>query len=125
MSSPTTRFFETLRERGPQMLPAKFALGSVRFDLERGNETYHWFVAMENGTMVVSEEDRPADCVARTEIEVFDRIVTGEAHLIATLIRNDMTVEGILPLLLLFRRAFPSAPSARDPRDLVDRRRHQ
>jgi hypothetical protein len=107
------------------MLPAKFALGSVRFDLERGVDTDHWFVAMENGTMVVSRQDRPADCVARTEIGVFDQIVTGEAHLIAALIRNDMTVEGVLPLLLLFRRAFPSAPTARDPRDLVDGRRHR
>nr|MDT0658552.1 SCP2 sterol-binding domain-containing protein [Micromonospora sp. DSM 115978] len=122
MPSPTMEFFEMLRERGPEVLPAKFALGSIRFDLERGAELEHWFVAMDRGEMIISQEERPADCVVRTEGAIFDRIVLGQVNMNAGVFRNDITVEGVVPLLLLFRRAIPSAPDAHDPRELVRER---
>ena len=119
MPDPTTAFFAMLRQHGMEILPEKFQLGSLRFDLVRGMETDHWFVQIEDGRVVVAREERPADCVAHTDAYQFDRLVCGRAHLIAMLMRNEMTVEGVLPLLLLFRRAFPSSPETRDPRELA------
>lgn len=109
-------FFAQLSERGPAVLPRKLR-GTIRFDLERGLETDHWFVAMTDEGVLVSHDEREALCVARTEEALFDRLVAGEAHMVAALIRNEMTVEGNLPLLLLFRRLFPQSVGSRDPRD--------
>lgn len=109
-------FFARLSEDGPEALPRKLR-GTIRFDLDRGEETDHWFVAMTDEGVLVSHDDREAVCVARADESLFDRLVTGEAHLIASLIRNEMTVEGNVPLLLLFRRLLPQSIGSRDPRD--------
>lgn len=112
----TREFFAQLTERGEMALPGKLR-GTIRFDLDRGMETDHWYVAMTEQGVRVSHDNREAMCVAHTDEALFDRLVSGEEHLVAALIRNAMTIEGNLPLLLLFRRLLPPTVGSRDPRD--------
>jgi hypothetical protein len=122
MVDPTAEFFSSLEQRGPDLLPVK-ARGTIRFDLagEDGAVT-HWFVSVNRGNVLMSHEYRPADCVVTTDRRLFDRFAVGETQVIAAYNRNDVTVQGNLPLLLMFRRAFPSPPGTRDPRDRVRER---
>jgi len=53
------------------------------------------YASLDGGRIRVSREDRTADCVVRTEAALFDRLVTGEANLVAALLRNQITVEGM------------------------------
>ncbi|MEO3929575.1 SCP2 sterol-binding domain-containing protein [Micromonosporaceae bacterium B7E4] len=121
MADPTAEFFSRIEERGPDLLPAK-ARGTLRFDLDRDGQVGHWFVAINRGNVLVSHERREADCVVAAEKELFDKLATGEAQVLAAYNRNDLTVRGNLPLLLVFRRAFPSPPGTRDPRERIRER---
>ncbi|ROT32432.1 SCP2 sterol-binding domain-containing protein [Micromonospora sp. HM5-17] len=118
MGSPTDEFFASLEERGPELLPTR-ARGTIRFDLVEDGRVGHWFVAINRGNVLVSHEKRAADCVVSTEKRLFDEFATGAAHLITAYNRNDVSVQGNLPLLLVFRRTFPSPPGTRDPRERV------
>lgn len=112
----TKEFFGRIVELGERdTLPRKLR-GTVRFDLKRGAETDHWYVALSDEGARVTHDIKDAMCVVRAEKELFDQLVTGQAHLVASLIRNELTVEGSLPLLLLFRRILPTVVGSRDPR---------
>ncbi|MBE1484595.1 SCP2 sterol-binding domain-containing protein [Plantactinospora soyae] len=122
MADPTAKFFSALEERGPDLLPVK-ARGTIRFDLEGADGgVNHWFVSINRGNVLVSHENREADCVVATGQELFDRLAVGEAQVVAAYNRNDVTVQGNLPLLLMFRRAFPAPPGTQDPRDRIRER---
>ncbi|GIG91884.1 SCP2 sterol-binding domain-containing protein [Plantactinospora endophytica] len=121
MADPTAEFFARVEQRGPDLLPTK-ARGTLRFDLRRDGEVDHWFVAINRGNVLVSHELRDADCVVATDKALFDRCALGEAQVVAAYNRNDVTVQGNLPLLLMFRRAFPSPPGTRDPRERIRER---
>ncbi|WP_329103689.1 SCP2 sterol-binding domain-containing protein [Micromonospora sp. NBC_01699] len=121
MSEVTTSFFHGLGERAPDLLPRR-AHGTLRFDLRHGAEIEHWFVSMHHGNMSVSQDRRDADCVVHVAGELFDRFATGDANVISAMIRTDCVLEGNIPLLMMFRRFFPAAPDAVDPRRLVRER---
>ena len=122
MADPTAEFFSSLEQRGPDLLPVK-ARGTIRFDLEGPDGgVKHWFVSVNRGNVLVSHEYRQADCVVTTDQELFDRLAVGEVQVVAAYNRNDVTIQGNLPLLLMFRRAFPAPPGTRDPRDRIRER---
>ncbi|MGC5309792.1 SCP2 sterol-binding domain-containing protein [Micromonospora zamorensis] len=123
MTSPTDELFDRLAERGPARLPRRLDW-TVRFELERpdGGMDY-WFVRFQDGTPHVSRERRDADCVLHCTREVFDRIVEGKVQLVSAMLRNEVSIEGYLLLLLIFRRMFEPPAGAHDPRDLTRRRR--
>lgn len=114
-------FFERLNQRGHEYLPAKLN-GTLRFDLTRGDQLDHWLVAVKKGNVFVSRDKRDADVVVRMDSDLFERIIGGEADLLAAMLRNELTVEGSLPMLLAFRRSLPSVPGALDPRRLAPSR---
>jgi|HigsolmetaAR206D_1030411.scaffolds.fasta_scaffold01253_5 SCP-2 sterol transfer family. len=118
MGSPTDEFFTGLEDRAPELLPTT-ARGTIRFDLDEDGHTGYWFVAINRGNVLVSRENREADCVVRTKKSLFDEFASGAAHILSAFNRNDVTVQGSLPLLLTFRRVFPSPPGTRDPRERV------
>jgi hypothetical protein len=78
MTNATTEFFEELGRRGHEPLLKK-ANGTVRFDLEQGSRTEYRLVAVKKGDIVVSQENVEADCVFRTERELFDLLVGGKS----------------------------------------------
>jgi hypothetical protein len=120
MTDPTEEFFEGLNERP---LPDRLHKinGSIRLDLLRDGELDHWFVAVAGGTVSVSRENRDADCVITTSKELFDRIVSGEASLNASLYQAALGLEGNYQMLGVFRNLLPGPRNAKDPRTIARR----
>jgi hypothetical protein len=113
MSDPTEEFFDQL---GRQERLPKNTNGSIRFDLEHDGGIDHWFVAIINGAIRVSREDRGADTVIRTDRVVFERMARGETRPLAAWLRTDIVCDGQFRFVALLVRLFPQPPGARHPR---------
>jgi putative sterol carrier protein len=122
MPDPTADFFDELGLRGHELLLKKVS-GTMRFDLSHDQQTDHWLLAIAQGDIRVSKEDRDADCVITGEKALFDRIAQGDATPLTAWLRNQIAVEGRLQLLILLERLLPGPPSACDPRTAAHRRR--
>jgi hypothetical protein len=114
MSDPTAEFFDTLGQRRHERLLE--VEGTIRFDLPGERETEHWFLEISHGDVSVSRDTRAADLVVRTDRGFFNKIVTGEANMLAAWIRNEVIFEGSLPLGRAFELVLPSPPGSRHPR---------
>jgi putative sterol carrier protein len=115
MKDSTAEFFDRLGRGRHEMLPEKVS-ATIRFDLKHGDQTDHWFIAIDAGLIRVSREDRPADCVAQTEKCLFDRIATGEANIISALIRDEFGLEGKKGLIGVIRKLLPGPPGGHNSR---------
>ncbi|MFI7210031.1 SCP2 sterol-binding domain-containing protein [Micromonospora maritima] len=93
--------------------------GTIRLDLRDGGHTDHWYLTIDRQDVRVARLAEEADLVVRADREVFDRMAAGRLHPAAALLRNDLTVQGDLKLLLTLRRLFPGPPEARHPRDVA------
>ncbi|MGK5674816.1 SCP2 sterol-binding domain-containing protein [Micromonospora sp. URMC 106] len=118
MSEATERFFESLPARAPHVLRGPVN-GTMQIDLARGNQTVHWVVRMQPGAIEVSRHRGPADAIWYTSEDLFDRLVTGRAQAISTVLRNESSFSGDVVLFLAFRRFFPEPPDTRDPREVA------
>jgi putative sterol carrier protein len=123
MASRTDEFFAELARRGHEPLLAK-ASGTVHFEIAHGPDTDHWIVSVSKGDVTVSRDGIESDCLVRTDRESFDRFASGQANLLAALLRGELSVEGDMPLAILFQRLLPGP---QDPPELrlatADRRR--
>ncbi|WP_431974516.1 SCP2 sterol-binding domain-containing protein [Micromonospora haikouensis] len=95
--------------------------GTVRLDIRDDGSTDHWLLTIADQQVGVSRSAEAADLVVAGEREVFDRIVAEGIHIGAALVRNDVTAQGDLRLLMLLRRLFPGPPDARHPREVAVR----
>lgn len=96
------------------------ARGTIRLDVERDAGIDSWFVTLRHGTAQVSQQDRQPDLVIRGNQNLFDRLVRGQAQLYASLLRNEINVEGNLALLSCFERLLPGPAGAHHPRDFAN-----
>lgn len=110
----TTKFFQELGARGHEPLLEK-ATGTLRIDLSNGKRRAGWFVTIEKGDVTVSHARGKADCVARMDEALFERIVTGRENATASMLRGLVAVEGNPQLLVLFQRLFPGPPGSSRP----------
>ncbi len=115
MSDPTEEFFDQLGRHGHERLLKK-TTGSIRFDIDHDGGTDHWLVAITNGAVRVSREDRGADTVLHIEKVFFERMARGGVHPLAAWLRSDIVCEGRFRFLVLLERLFPPPPAARHPR---------
>jgi putative sterol carrier protein len=113
MSDAITEFFDDLGKRGHQPL-LEDVTGTLRLDLDHGRETDHWFIAIHEGDVSVSHRNAKADCVFRTERELFRDIAGGRTNAMAAMLRGAVAAQGNLELLVKFQRLFPGPPRARD-----------
>ncbi|MFG2108947.1 SCP2 sterol-binding domain-containing protein [Micromonospora chersina] len=93
--------------------------GTLRMDVRDGARTEHWYLTIDHQEIRVARLADDADLVVRADREVFDRIAAGRLHPVAGLLRNDLTAQGDLRLLLSLRRLFPGPPDARHPREVA------
>ncbi|MEU3457417.1 SCP2 sterol-binding domain-containing protein [Micromonospora sp. NPDC006766] len=91
-------------------------VGTVRLDLHDGGTTEHWRLAIDHQDVQVARSTAEADMVVHADRGVFERLATGSPRLVAALLRNDITVQGDVRLLLTLRRLFPGPPGAHRPR---------
>ncbi|WP_433286801.1 SCP2 sterol-binding domain-containing protein [Micromonospora sp. CA-244673] len=92
--------------------------GTIRLDLRDGARTEHWYLTIDHQEVWVTRVSDDADLVVRADREVFDRMADGRLNAAAALLRNDLTAQGDLRLLLSLRRLFPGPADARHPREL-------
>lgn len=118
MTSATTELFTSIGRRGHENLLEKVS-GTMRFDLENDHTVEHWHLAINQGDVSVTREAQPADCVVRADHGLFERMAMGEENPIAAALRNRISVEGNLRMLVLFGRLLPGPPNARHPRPVV------
>jgi SCP-2 sterol transfer family len=116
MSDPTKQFFDDLAARGHVPL-LNSTSGTLRFDLEGGGRTAHWYVTIEKGEVSVSHDTAQADCVVRTGKELFDRMAAGTANTTTAALRGLVASVGDLRLLVQFQRLFPGPPRGCAERD--------
>lgn len=95
--------------------------GTVRLDISEDGQTEHWYLTLDRQNVEVTRSVENADLVVRADRAVFDRLAAGESHIGSALLRNEVTVQGNLKLLMSLRRIFPGPASARHPRDLTGR----
>ncbi|WDZ88075.1 SCP2 sterol-binding domain-containing protein [Micromonospora cathayae] len=93
--------------------------GTIRLDMTEDGCTDHWYLTLADQHVRVTRSAEDAELVIRADRQVFDELATGQARIGATLMRNDLTVQGQLPLLMSLRRLFPGPADARHPRDVA------
>ncbi|MFE9690328.1 SCP2 sterol-binding domain-containing protein [Micromonospora sp. NPDC005806] len=119
MSNPTANFFEDIGHRGHERLLEE-ASGTIRFDLEHDHEVDRWFMVIKDGDVRVSRDEKgEADCVVHGSRELFDRVVSGRAHIYTAWVRNELGVEGDIRLARIIQRLMPGPPGARHPRQFA------
>ncbi|MFY1632912.1 SCP2 sterol-binding domain-containing protein [Solwaraspora sp. WMMB335] len=118
MSAAARIFFAQVNDNGSQRVPPMMD-GSLRFDVHDGGHTGHWLLRMNRGEVRAEESDAPADCVVTIDSGLFDRLLRGEERLDPAFVRYAFTLEGMFPLLLMFRRLLPDTLGARHPRQLA------
>ncbi|MFF3851913.1 hypothetical protein [Micromonospora sp. NPDC002575] len=111
----TERFFATLPARAPAVLRGPVR-GTLLLRLTSGADSEHWRVEMAPGSARVTRDTGPADAYWFGSADLFDRLVTGRAHGISSMLRNESTLAGDVLLYLVFRQFFPDPPGTRDPR---------
>jgi putative sterol carrier protein len=106
MTDATADFFHSLVHDGGRQ-PLGNLTATIRIDLEAGEATEHWLLAVDKGHVAVSHRAVKADATMRTTKELFDRLVRGEANAMASLLRGLVSADGDTALLLPLQRLFP------------------
>ncbi len=111
----TMRFFNQIAMTRHAMVSRQLS-ATIRIDLDDCGAIDLWFIQVDGGLVRVLREDRPADCVIHAEAGLFDRFASGEANLMAAVLRNEVSVSGDISLLTVVRKLFPGPPGAHDSR---------
>ncbi|MEV0270375.1 MAG: SCP2 sterol-binding domain-containing protein [Hamadaea sp.] len=117
MSNPTEAFFTELADRGqdPRLAGAS---GALRIDVHTdgdlaGKPSGHWLITFGDGEVAVARGKAPADCVVQITDDLLDRLVTGEANGMASVLRGAMSIQGDIELPIQLQRIFPGPPASR------------
>ncbi|MGW0213494.1 SCP2 sterol-binding domain-containing protein [Micromonospora chokoriensis] len=93
-------------------------VGTLRLDVRSDGCTDHWYLRVCDQHVQVTRSADDADLVVRADRWVFDSMVSGELHPGAAMLRNELTMQGDMRLLLVLRRIFAGPAGARHPREL-------
>jgi putative sterol carrier protein len=116
MAEPTRDFFTKLAERHQPLLAS--VTGIMRFDLEDGERTEHWYLDIRKGDVAVSHKGPEPDCTVGTELATFEAIIGGKTNAMAAVLRGAVRIEGRFALLTAVQRFFavptdePERPAA-------------
>jgi putative sterol carrier protein len=100
-------FFAEVKERGHDPFLRRIS-GTVRYDLTNGNGNHadQWFLSIDKGDLSVSHRNAKADTVVRADRRLFERIITGRANAMASVLRGLIFLEGDPELAVLSSRLF-------------------
>jgi putative sterol carrier protein len=124
MASRTEEFFGELGRRGHEPLLAK-ASGTMRFEIGQGPDARLWSVSIRHGDIAVTPEIVKADTVLRADRDLFDRFASGQENMMAAILRGELSIEGNLPLAVLFQRLLPGPQDPPEQRLATADRRHR
>ena len=107
MADATAEFFE--RIAGTDFAPVLGkTVATVRIEVEDGDRTDCWLVAIREGEIVVKTGDGDADCVMRATKPAFDEVASGHTNAMAAALRGALRLDGDARLLVRFQRLFPA-----------------
>jgi hypothetical protein len=88
---------------------------TIRLDLEDGRSIQHWYVSIDRGTVTADHRKAKAEAIIHLERGLFERLVTGRANAMASLLRGLITLEGDSTDLVALQRVFPGPPRRKPP----------
>lgn len=109
----TTEFFERIVGT-PQPLLAGITT-TIRLDLEHGKSVQHWYLDIGHGKVTAEQRKADADAVLHLDRGLFERLVTGRANAMASLLRGLIIVDGNSAPLVTLQRFFPGPPHRNPP----------
>jgi hypothetical protein len=88
--------------------------GTVRYELTNGNGKGSpsgngadtWMISIDKGDLSVAHRTGKADTIVRTDRKLFERIVTGRAAAMSSMLRGLVFIEGDPELAVLSSRLF-------------------
>jgi alkyl sulfatase BDS1-like metallo-beta-lactamase superfamily hydrolase len=110
-ADPISQFFADLAAPG-HLATFDRDSATLRFDVHDGGQVQHWYVAVTNGDVAVSRQNKAADAVIHVERPTFEAIVTGRMNAQAALLRGVLTCEGNMAALMMFQRCLPGPPGS-------------
>jgi putative sterol carrier protein len=87
-------------------LPAAIS-GVVRLDVEDAGRTDHWYLTITKGTVTIARKGGEPDAVLRGDAAIFTSVLSGEANMMAAILRGALEVEGRMLLLVALQRFSP------------------
>jgi len=105
-ADPISQFFADLAAPG-HLATFEGHSATLRFDVHDGGQVQHWYMAVSNGDVAVTRQNKAADAVIHVERPPFEAIVTGRMNAQAALLRGVLTCEGSMAALLMFQRCLP------------------
>jgi hypothetical protein len=82
--------------------------GTVRIDVEDGDQVASWLVTLDRGSIAVTRGDgADAACVVRTNRETLEGMTQGRVNATAAMLRGTVRAHGDIELLLYIQRLFP------------------
>jgi hypothetical protein len=117
-ASSAERFFAGLAESG-HIATFEREWATIRFDIldpdshARSDKSERWYVTIDDGSVSVTRQDRPADAVARVSRADFEAITSGRLNAQAAVLRGLLTVEGKMAALVMFQRCLPGPPGSK------------
>jgi hypothetical protein len=109
----TTEFFERMVGT-PQPLLSRITT-TARIDLEDGKSVEHWLLDIQQGKVSVTRRKAKADAILHLDRALFERLVTGRANALASMLRGLITIEGSTVHLVAIQRLFPGPPHRPPP----------
>lgn len=122
MTSPTETFFDDLARRG-HVPWLEHEHGALRYDVVDGQYIRPWTVEFDDGHVKVSEAESDVDAVMRVDRALLDRVVCGEASLLAAWLRGEINYTGSLELLTQMGQLMPRPPGEAGRRRISTRGR--
>jgi hypothetical protein len=110
-ADPISQFFADLAAPG-HLATFEGHSATLRFDVHDGAQVHHWYVAVSNGDVAVTRQNKAADAVIHVERPPFEAIVTGRMNAQAALLRGVLTCEGSIAALMMFQRCLPGPPGS-------------
>jgi putative sterol carrier protein len=107
VADATAAFFERIAGTRFEPILGR-TVATVRIEVEDGDRTDRWLVAIREGEVVVSTGDGDADCVMRATKAVFDEVASGRTNAMAAALRGALRLDGDARLLVRFQRLFPA-----------------
>lgn len=110
-SDPISDFFAVLAESG-HLATFEGQSATLRFDVADGADVERWRLAVSNGNVSVTREDRAADAVVRADRPHFEAMVTGGLNAQAAMLRGLLVCEGSMAACIMFQRCLPGPPGS-------------
>jgi putative sterol carrier protein len=88
--------------------------GVLRLDVKDAGRTEEWYLTIRKGVATVAREGGAPDCVLGADATTFVAVLSGEANMMAALLRGALEAEGRMLLLVVLQQLTPGETAGAD-----------